>query len=80
MAFATPQERLDLIAASPAFGLEYVVLIRGQGGRESELPADDFEHAIDLASNWKNVHKAAYVEMFRVNQQTGELYGGIGEF
>lgn len=80
MAFATPIERLEFIKAQPTFGLEFVVLIRGKAGKETEFPADDFEHAMNLAHSWKHTHQAQYVEIFRVNQITGELFGGIGEF
>jgi hypothetical protein len=77
MAFATDSERFALIQDSVSFGLPFVVRIR-KGERESELTADDFEHAYDLAMSWKHTHGAEYVEILRVCEHDGSLYGGIG--
>lgn len=76
MAYATDSERLALVNSSD-FDVPFVVRF-SKNGRESELTADDFEHAYELAMSWKHTHGADYVEMFRVDQKDGSLYGGIG--
>lgn len=78
MAYATNEERLEYIKSNPAFGyLPFVVRIKTWRG-ESEFHCDGFEHAYDMAISWKETHKAEYVEIFRVDNQDGSLYGGIG--
>ncbi|QIG65744.1 hypothetical protein phiOC_p079 [Ochrobactrum phage vB_OspM_OC] len=77
MAFATNEDRLEIINGTD-YDLPFVVRIRTWCG-ESELSADDFDHAYNLAMDWKLMHKADYVEIFRVDQKDGSLYGGIGE-
>lgn len=78
MAFATDADRKELIASQSTFGVPFVVRVRTARG-ESEIACDDFEHAFNTAYDWKQ-RDAEYVEMFRVNQQDGSLYGGIGAF
>lgn len=77
MAFASNSDRKALIASSPAFAPEFSVRFR-KDGRESELTGDDFDHAYALAMSWKHRHGAEYVEIFRIDQHDGSLYGGIG--
>lgn len=77
MAYATNEERLKLV--NTTHGLNFVVQIETWRG-ESEIACDDFEHAFDTATNWKQVHKAEHVQMYRVNQHDGSLFGGIGAF
>lgn len=77
MAFATDAERFALVQSSPSFGLPFVVRFT-KGGKDSELCADDFDHAYALAMSWKHTHGAEYVEIFRVCEHDGSLYGGIG--
>lgn len=78
MAFATNSERLALVKSSVAFNAcPFVVRLRTWRG-ESEIACNDFEHAFDTAMTWKHTHKAEYVEMFRVCEHDGSLYGGIG--
>jgi len=80
MAFASSAERFALIQSSVAFNAcPFVVRIRTWRG-ESEIVCDDFEHAFDTAHAWKHTHGAEYVEMFRVCEHDGSLYGGIGEW
>lgn len=79
MAFATASERLALIASNSTFNAcPFVVRVRTVRG-ESELACDDFEHAFDTAHDWKR-RGAEYVEMFRVSECDGSLFGGIGAF
>ena len=77
MAYATNTERLEMVNSS--HGLVFTVQIKTWRG-ESEIFCDDFEHAYETAVSWKNTHGAENVQMFRVNQQDGTLYGGIGKF
>lgn len=79
MAFASDADRLEIINSNLAYDLPFTVRIRTARG-ESEIFCDDFDHAFETAHAWKHVHGAEYVEMFRVNQSDGSLYGGIGEF
>ena len=79
MAYATNSERRELIKSATAYNAcPFVVRIKTQRG-ESEIACDDFEHAFDTAASWKS-RDAEYVEMFRVNELDGSLYGGIGAF
>lgn len=65
MTFATNEER-KAVCRDVTFTSDFVVRVRSQNGVESEIVAVDFDHALDLNSNWSNVHKAPYVEIFRV--------------
>lgn len=78
MAFASVSERLDLINSNPAFGLQYVVRVE-KNGRQSELCADDIDHALELQGSWINNHQADYVEIFRVAPD-GNLKPTIGAY
>lgn len=79
MAFASNSDRLALVNSSLAFNAcPFVVRVRTSRG-ESEIACDDFDHAFDTAHDWKK-RGAEYVEMFRVNEKDGSLYGGIGAF
>lgn len=78
MAFCTDDDRKASILAATSFHpCPFVVRVRTQRG-ESEIWCDDFEHAYDTATSWKNTHKAGYVEMFRVSDD-GTLSSTIGE-
>lgn len=73
--FATPAERLALTTSD--FSVEYVVQFV-KNGRESELVADDIEHALALQASW--IEKGAeYVEIFRVLRD-GTLNPTIGAY
>lgn len=77
MSFATNEERLSLVQS--VYGLDFVVQIKSWRG-ESEIACEDFEHAYETAIAWKHVHNAEHVQMYRVDQHDGSLYGGIGSF
>lgn len=77
MAYATDTERLELVNANLAFGLQFVVRVE-KTGRQSELPADDVDHALALSGAWLTAHGADYVEVFRVDQNTGALIATLG--
>lgn len=79
MAFASNADRFALVQSSLAFNAcPFVVRVRTACG-ESEIACDDFEHAFDTAHDWKQ-RGAEYVEMFRVCEHDGSLFGGIGAF
>lgn len=79
MAYATNDERYELIQSNTSFNpCPFVVRFKTKMG-ESEIACDDFEHAFDTAQSWRE-KGASYVEMFRVNPCDGSLYGGIGNF
>ena len=77
MAFASDADRLALVHSSLAFNAcPFVVRFMTKRG-PGEVACDDFEHAYDTAMDWKS-RGASYVEIFRVNERDGTLYGGIG--
>lgn len=79
MAFASNADRLALVKSVSDFNAcPFVVRVRTKRG-ESEIACDDFDHAFDTAADWKK-RGAEYVEMFRVDETDGSLYGGIGAF
>lgn len=78
MSFASVSDRLALIEANPAFGLQFVVRIE-KNGRQSEFQADDIDHALELSGAWIKNHEADYVEIFRVLHD-GSLNPTIGPY
>lgn len=73
--FATPQERMSL--RTQDFALDFVVQFE-KTGRQSELVADDIDHALTLQRSW--IDKGAdYVEIFRVLHD-GTLNPTIGAY
>jgi len=74
--FATASERRAL--ANSHDRVNFVVRIR-KGERESEIVADDIDHALELSGAWIGTHNADYVEIFRVLPD-GELNPTIGPF
>lgn len=78
MAYATNEERKALKACSLAFdACAFVVQFR-KDNRESELVADDVEHALNIQKSW--IDKGAdYVEIFRVFDD-GSLNPTIGAY
>jgi len=77
MAYATDAERFALVQSSAIFSAcPFVVRVKTQHG-ESEIACDDFDHAFGTAYDWKR-RGAEYVEMFRVCEHDGSLFGGIG--
>lgn len=78
MAYATNEERKALKASSLAFdACAFVVRFR-KDNRESELVADDVDHALNIQKSW--IDKGAdYVEIFRVFDD-GSLNPTIGAY
>ncbi len=65
MAYATNKERFDLIVNSTFDNPCPFVVRFEKNERQSELVADDIDHALDLQKSW--IDKGAdYVEIFRV--------------
>lgn len=75
--FASPSDRLALRNSNPSFGLDYVVRFE-KNGRQSELCADDVDHALTLQKQWIDAG-ASYVEIFRVLYD-GTLNSTIGAY
>lgn len=75
MAYATDAERKELKANSSFDGCAFVVRFE-KAGRESELVADDIDHALTLNAQWI-ASGASYVEIFRVLDD-GSLNPTIG--
>ncbi len=75
MAYASNAERLSLNTMD--FSLEYVVQFE-KNGRQSELVADDIDHALTLQKQWID-SGADYVEIFRVLHD-GSLNATIGAY
>ena len=76
MAYANDAERLALIEAND-FGLDFIVRF-SKNGRESELAADDIDHALTLQKQWIDAG-SEYVEIFRVLRD-GSLNPTIGPY
>lgn len=78
--FASNSDRLALVNSVSSFNACRFAVRFSKNGRDSELHFSDgeFENAFDTAHAWKHVHGAEYVEMFRVDEKDGSLYGGIG--
>jgi len=75
MAYASNAERLALNTMD--FSLEYVVQFE-KNGRQSELVADDIDHALTLQKQWIDAG-ANYVEIFRVLHD-GSINPTIGAY
>jgi hypothetical protein len=75
--FASPSDRLALRNSNPSFGLDFVVQFE-KGGRQSELCADDVDHALVLQKQWIDAG-SDYVEIFRVLDD-GSLKPTIGGY
>tara|TARA_R100000479_G_C6283756_1_gene163962 strand:- start:260 stop:529 length:270 start_codon:yes stop_codon:yes gene_type:complete len=63
--FATPAERLALRASNSSFDPCPFVVRFEKGRRQSELAADDADHAMAISAQWISAG-ANYVEIFRV--------------
>lgn len=79
MAFASSQERVDLIRNEGRKELITVQIITDKGA-EVELAADSVGHALSIQNGWLHTFKARRTEIFRVNKETGELKPTIGPF
>lgn len=73
--FASNADRLALRNSNASFGLDFVVRFE-KNGRQSELTADDIDHALTLSGQWI-ASGANYVEIFRVLDD-GSLNATIG--
>lgn len=78
MAYATNEERKALKNSVVAFDACAFVVRFAKNGRESEIVADDVEHALNIQKSWidKGAH---YVEIFRVLDD-GSLNPTIGAY
>lgn len=73
--FASPADRIAL--RTQDFSLDFVVQFE-KAGRQSELVADDIDHALTLQRSW--IDKGSdYVEIFRVLHD-GTLNPTIGAY
>lgn len=79
MSYATDAERKQLIESSIAFNACSFVVRFKKRERESELIADDIEHALTLQKHWID-RGAEYVEIFRVFEHDGKLNPTIGPY
>lgn len=75
--FASVSDRLALRNSNPSFGLDFVVQFE-KNGRQSELCADDVDHALVLQKQWIDAG-SDYVEIFRVLND-GSLKPTIGGY
>lgn len=79
MAYATDQDRKALIENSVAFNMCPFVVRFEKNERQSELVADDIDHALTLQKQWID-NGADYVEIFRVFEYDGKLNPTIGPY
>ncbi len=79
MAYATSKERFDMIVNSTFDNPCPFVVRFEKGGRESELIADDIDHALNIQKSWID-KGASYVEIFRVFEYDGSLNPTIGAY
>lgn len=75
MAYATNAERASL--RTQDFAVDFIVRFE-KNGRQSEIIADDIDHALTLNKQWID-SGASYVEIFRV-MRNGELNATIGAY
>lgn len=74
--FASNEDRKALLDSNIAFNACPFVVRFEKAGRQSELVADDIDHALELQASW--IDKGAnYVEIFRVLHD-GSLNPTIG--
>lgn len=78
MAYATDAERKALKESSIAFDACAFVVRFKLNDRESELVADDIDHALNIQKSWID-KDAEYVEIFRVLHD-GSLNPTIGAY
>lgn len=79
MAYATNKERFDMIVNSTFDNPCPFVVRFEKDDRESELIADDIDHALNIQKSW--IDKGAnYVEIFRVFEYDGSLNPTIGAY
>jgi len=80
MAYASNSERKALIEdnASGFNNVSFVVRFE-KNGKQSELVADDIDHALTINAQWIDAG-ADYVEIFRVFEYDGSLNPTIGPY
>lgn len=78
MAYATNEERAMLKASSTSFDACPFVVQFEREGRQSELVADDVDHALTINKQWIDAG-ASYVEIFRVLDD-GSLNPTLGAY
>lgn len=76
--FASPADRVALRESNLAFDTCPFVVRFVKGERESELVADDIDHALQIQRSWID-KGASYVEIFRVLYD-GTLNPTIGAY
>lgn len=76
--FASNSDRLALINSNTSFNACPFVVRFTKNGRDSELVADDIDHALTLNKQWID-SGASYVEIFRVLHD-GSLNPTIGAY
>lgn len=74
--FASASDRIALRASNSSFDPCPFVVRFEKNGRQSELCADDIDHALTLSGHWVS-NGANYVEVFRVLDD-GSLNPTIG--
>lgn len=79
MAYATDAERKEVVDSVCDFNACPFVVRFAKGERESELIADDIDHALTLQKTWIDLG-SHYVEIFRVNETDGSLITTIGPY
>lgn len=79
MAYASDADRKALIETSIGFSMCPFVVRFEKNGRQSELVADDIDHALILQKQWIDAG-ANYVEIFRVFEYDGKLNPTIGAY
>lgn len=79
MAYASDADRKALIETSVGFNMCPFVVRFEKNGRQSELVADDVDHALELQKQWIDAG-AEYVEIFRVFEYDGKLNSTIGAY
>lgn len=76
--FASNEDRKSLLDSNVTFNACAFVVRFEKNGRQSELVADDIDHALELSGSW--IDKGAnYVEVFRVLHD-GSLNPTIGAY
>lgn len=79
MSYATDADRKALIESSIGFNMCPFVVRFEKNNRQSELVADDIEHALNIQKKWIDAG-ADYVEIFRVFEYDGKLNPTIGAY
>jgi len=79
MTYATNHERFSMIQNAMFDNPCRFVVRFEKEGRESELIADDIDHALNIQKHWID-RGANYVEIFRVFEYDGALNPTIGAY